>query len=64
MDRSSHGVFFLKNQTEVNYPFDHRARTASSPSPSELPTLLLVPSSTASTFVLKTKNSTISEELG
>jgi hypothetical protein len=52
MDRSSHGGFFLKNQTEVNYPFGHRAGTASSPSPLELPTLLLVPSSTASTFIL------------
>jgi hypothetical protein len=46
------GVFFLKNQTEVNILFGHRAQTALSPSPSELPTLLLVPSSTASTFVL------------
>jgi hypothetical protein len=29
MDHSSPGVFFLKNQTEVNYSLGHRARTAS-----------------------------------
>jgi hypothetical protein len=33
IDRSSHGVFVSKNQTKVNYPFDHRTRTASPPLP-------------------------------
>jgi hypothetical protein len=53
MDRSSHGVFFLKEQTEVNYSFDHRARTASPPLPQSCQlSFYIVPSSTASTFVL------------
>jgi hypothetical protein len=54
MDRSSHGVFFLKHQTEVNYPFGHRARTASHPlyfrSLQDCQFHSLVPSLAASTF--------------
>jgi hypothetical protein len=40
MNCSSHDVFFLKNQTEVNYPFHPRAReTASPPHPRSISTL-------------------------
>jgi hypothetical protein len=45
MDRSSHGVFVSKNQTKVNHPFDHRARTASRPLPQscQLPRIIVFP---------------------
>jgi hypothetical protein len=57
MDHSSHGVFVSKNQKEVNYPFDHRARAPLHPrSISALPSIAnphpLVPSLAADTFVL------------
>jgi hypothetical protein len=33
MDRSSHGVFVTKNQTEVNYPLQPHAREIANPIP-------------------------------
>jgi hypothetical protein len=55
MGRSSHGVFVSKNQTEVPYPLQPRARETASPplyfrSPQDCAPHPLVPLLTASTF--------------
>jgi hypothetical protein len=55
MGRSSHGVFFLKNQPEMNYPLHPRVRETASPplyfhSPQDCQPHPLVPTLAASTF--------------